>query len=136
MKEELDTKISRLPRLVAEASDVQKAIDENVAIGVDIKQMVDLEQVLTGDVGYMSALRMSERRAMQLVERSLAKPFNEKNMLWHAEVRGRIAERLRLTREIGSTLTLKDKFEFMQTKKEEMIDNLSRSLATMKQGRK
>jgi len=132
MKEVLDTRYSRLPQQVAEASDVQSMIAANVSIGEDIKQMDDMEKILTEDVGYMNAARASERRAMQLVEKSLLMPFNKLTMLWHAETRGRIAERLRLTREITGLRTLRDKLSFNKTKQEKAIEQLNRNLEQQK----
>jgi len=138
MKSVVDTKISRIPQQVPEQSDIDRLYHENVKIGDDIRQMDDLDKMMTGDDGYMSSQRMSERRVLQLVERMLRMPLNRATLLWHAELRGRISERFRLTREIAGIRTLRDVISFRKTKKEKTIDSVSRKVKQeqLKQGRK
>ena len=100
MKREIDLSRSKRAIPVPDEGEIPTLNVKLAKIGQKIAEMEDLERILEDDVPYKRIVFMSETRVYELVNEQLEIPLNEKTMILHAELRGRIGERIRLTKEL------------------------------------
>lgn len=90
-----------IPEGLTEA-DAPKIMDDFHRIGENLSECQELALALGLDKNYKKAVSISLARFIYLFEQGCKQPLNEKTMVYHAEIRGRMSERLRLTEEMGS----------------------------------
>lgn len=112
---------SKRPQQVPDQTELAKVHLEIDQISIAIRQREQLEDELQLDPNYPKAVRTSIARAHQLSRRMLDKPLNVDTLMWHADVRGRLAERWEMIEERLGLRHCIDKLEQKKTWKQKMI---------------
>lgn len=122
MREELDLTKSRRPVRVPDDGDIDTAHQKVAMIGQRIEDLKDIQLGLLSDKKYTQAVQLSQKRVLQMVHTLLETPLNKDNLVEHAEIRGRISERLFIVNELQGVAERQTFLERMKENAKATID--------------
>ena len=123
MRHIIDKTRSKNPIPVPDQADVRSLESEIADIGYQISKLKDFHDILATDDKQQACVDHSKARVLQLVEESLNKPLTNQTMIWHGEMRGRIAERFRITQELQGLVAFAD--DVLAPKKKGLMKTLA-----------
>jgi len=95
-----------------------------MTIGENMRECQEFALSVLGDKGYTDAVALSHARFIDLFEKDCLQPMTAENLHFHAEMRGRMSERLRLTLELEAVKSQTKIFESMYLKAKKRLAQL------------
>lgn len=136
MRKEVDFTRSKNPIVVEDETDLAKKNLEIADIGQRIDALEDLGTILQLEDKARAVKKFSELRTLQLVEEMLKTPFSEKTMIIHAEIRGRIGERFRVTKELQGIFTFRERLKQQKELAKTAMGNMAEKIRKRMKGKK
>ena len=118
------TRSKRPPREDVSESDVPKIMGNMHLIGENIADCQELAFKLGLDKQYDEVAAVGLARFIDLFEKDCEVPMDEKHLSFHAEMRGRMSERLRFTVERQSVKTHIKKLEAKKSLLDKLLDKV------------
>lgn len=126
---EIDLTRSKRPIKVPDSNDAARAHLEIARIGQEIHETEDLEKILEASDDYQRVRRLSEKRVLEIIEKSLEIPLTTENIGVHCEIRGRIGERFRIMKELeGIKIFREDILKPEKSRRKKALSNITESM--------
>jgi len=122
MKEVYDLKLSKRAQMVPDEQDLINMNKQIAEIGKAIFMMEDLEKLLALSDERQAVVELSRVRVKELQVKALERPLTQETIVWHGQMQGRIAERLRMTEELAGVRLFKE--DVLPKKRTKILDQI------------